>query len=181
MIFNPTPLAGSYVIGLAPISDNRGWFSRFYCKEEFLQIGHSKEWVQANHSVTHALGTIRGLHFQRPPNAEIKLVRCISGAVYDVIVDLRKNSATFLQWFGVELSAANKQMLYIPEGFAHGFQTLQNDTELLYFHSEFYAPGAEEGLPYNDDTLNIRWPLPVTELSQRDQEHSFINKNFQGI
>ena len=181
MIFNPTPLAGSYVIGLAPISDNRGWFSRFYCKEEFLQIGHSKEWVQANHSVTHALGTIRGLHFQRPPNAEIKLVRCISGAVYDVIVDLRKNSATFLQWFGVELSAANKQMIYIPEGFAHGFQTLQNDTELLYFHSEFYAPGAEEGLPYNDDTLNISWPMPVTELSQRDQEHSFINKNFQGI
>ena len=98
-----------------------------------------------------------------------------------MIVDLRKNSATFLQWFGVELSAANKQMLYIPEGFAHGFQTLQNDTELLYFHSEFYAPGAEEGLPYNDDTLNIRWPLPVTELSQRDREHSFINKNFQGI
>ena len=181
MIFNPTPLAGSYVIGLAPISDNRGWFSRFYCKEEFLQIGHSKDWVQANHSVTHALGTIRGLHFQRPPYTENKLVRCISGAVYDVIVDLRKNSATFLQWFGVELSAANKQMIYIPEGFAHGFQTLQNDTELLYFHSEFYAPDAEEGLPFNDDNLNIRWPMPVTELSQRDQEHSFINKNFQGI
>ncbi len=181
MIFTPSPLAGSYVISLQPISDSRGWFSRFYCKDEFAQIGHDKEWLQANHSVTYKAGSIRGLHFQRPPHAEIKMVRCIKGSVYDVIVDIRKNSTTYLHWFGVELSEDNKTMIYIPEGFAHGFQTLQDDAQLLYFHSALYAPGAEEGLHHNDPSLKINWPLPVTEISDRDQQHSFITQDFLGI
>ena len=181
MIFTPTPLAGSFVITMEPKGDSRGWFSRFFCKEEFLQIGHSKEWVQANHSFTKLPGTIRGLHFQRPPHAEIKLVKCIKGAVYDVIVDLRKDSETYLNWFAAELSEENMNMMYIPEGFAHGFQTLKEDSQLLYFHSEYYTPGKEEGLSFNDPKLNIEWPLPVAEISERDQKHLFINNNFRGI
>src|SRR5437762_3973909 len=116
MNFIPTPLKGSYVIEVHPFTDERGWFARFYCKNEFEQIGHQQEWVQLNHSVSYKKGTIRGMHFQKPPFAEIKMVKCIAGKIYDVIIDLRKNSETFLQWFGVELSAENKKMLYIPEG-----------------------------------------------------------------
>ena len=139
MIFTETILKGSYVIELNAFTDERGWFARTYCKKEFNAIGHHDEWVQMNHSVTKNKGAIRGMHFQLPPFSEIKLVRCIAGTVYDVVVDLRKNSATFLQWFGVELSAQNKKMIYIPAGFAHGFQTLSNDCELIYHHSQFYT------------------------------------------
>ena len=131
MNFTETPLKGSYIITINPIGDSRGWFARTYCKNEFLNIGHNKEWVQINHSFTSLKGTIRGLHFQQKPFTEIKLLRCIPGSVFDVIVDLRKDSPTFLKWFGIELSAENKKMLYIPEGFAHGFQTLENNTELI--------------------------------------------------
>ena len=131
MIFIPTPLKGSYEIVLEPKGDNRGWFARFYCKKEFEQINHTKEWVQMNHSFTSTKGSIRGMHFQNPPYAEVKLVRCIAGAVYDVIIDLRKDSPTFLQHYGTQLSAENKKMLYIPEGFAHGFQTLDGMPLLL--------------------------------------------------
>jgi dTDP-4-dehydrorhamnose 3,5-epimerase len=181
MTFTPTPLEGCYVVGLTPFSDNRGWFSRFYCKDEFAQIGHTAEWVQANHSFTKTEGTIRGMHFQRRPHLEIKLVRCIRGAVLDVVVDIRKNSPTFLQSFAIELSEENKKMIYIPEGFAHGFQTLQENAELLYFHSAMYSPGVEKGLKFDDPALNIKWPLPVSEISDRDQQHQLINKDFQGI
>ena len=181
MIFNPTSLAGSYVIDLEPRSDERGWFARYYCKEEFRQIGHTKEWMQMNHSVTNKKGSIRGMHFQVHPYKEIKMLRCIGGAVYDVIIDLRKDSATFLKWVGVELSATNKKMLYIPEGFAHGFQCLEDNCELIYHHSEFYQPGAEAGIRYNDPLINIEWPLPFTIISQRDEEHHFLNENFKGI
>lgn len=139
MIFTETLLKGSYIIELSAFTDDRGWFARTYCKNEFAAIGHTAEWVQMNHSFTKDKGAIRGMHYQLPPFSEIKMVRCIAGAVYDVIVDLRKDSPTFLQWYGTELSAANKKMLYIPEGFAHGFQTLQNDCELIYHHSQFYA------------------------------------------
>src|ERR1700755_2270036 len=121
MIFLPTSLPDSYVIELQPFGDERGWLARYYCKDEFKQIGHGKEWVQLNHSATYKKGSIRGMHFQKPPHTEIKMVRCVAGAVFDVIIDLRKNSSTFLKWFGAELSAENKKMLYIPEGFAHGF------------------------------------------------------------
>lgn len=181
MIFTPTSLAGSYIIDLEPRSDERGWFARYYCKEEFQQIGHTKEWIQMNHSVTHKQGTIRGMHFQAHPYKEIKMLRCIAGAVYDVIIDLRKGADTFLQWTGVELSAANKKMLYIPEGFAHGFQCLEDDCELIYHHSEMYQPGAEGGIRYNDPLINIEWPLSLSVISARDEQHAYLDKDFKGI
>lgn len=181
MTFTATPLTGAWSIDLQPFSDERGWFARYYCKNEFQAIGHSKEWVQMNQSVSYTAGTLRGLHFQHPPFAETKLVRCIAGAVYDVIVDLRSGSSTFLQWFGTELSATNNRMLYIPEGFAHGFQTLAKDSALLYHHTEFYAPGAEGGLRYDDPALGVDWPLPVVVISERDARHPYVDKNFKGI
>lgn len=181
MIFEKLHLEGSYLISLTPVGDSRGWFARTYCKNEFSQIGHDKEWVQINHSFTSLKGTVRGMHFQKPPYSEIKMLRCISGSVYDVIIDLRKDSPTFLKWYGIELSAENKKMLYIPEGFAHGFQTLEDNTELIYHHSEFYNPEAEDGILFNDKMVNISWPLPVTEMSDRDKNHSILNSTFKGL
>ena len=181
MIFTETALKGSFVISLEPYSDERGWFARTFCKKEFETIGHHKEWVQLNHSFTIYKGTIRGMHFQMPPFNEIKMVRCIAGAVLDVIVDIRKDSATFLQHISVSLSAANKQMLYIPQGFAHGFQTLEDNTELIYHHSEYYQPGVEGGLRYNDGALNIQWPLSIQNISERDMNHPLLDNNFKGI
>jgi len=181
MIFTPGTLDGSYEVTLTPFGDSRGWFARTYCKNEFAAIGHTKEWVQLNHSFTGLKGSLRGMHYQLPPFREIKMVRCIAGAVFDVIIDLREGSPTFLQWFGTELSAANKKMLYIPEGFAHGFQTLEDDCELIYHHSEFYTPGYEAGVRYDDALINISWPLPVTEMSDRDRNFSFITPDFKGI
>ena len=181
MIFKETSLKGSYVITIEPVEDERGWFARTYCKNEFLSIGHMKEWVQMNHSFTKQKGTVRGMHYQRPPYGEIKLVRCIAGSVYDVIIDLRANSATYLQYFGIELSAVNKKMIYIPEGFAHGFQALSNDAELVYNHSQFYLPGVEAGVRYNEPSINIKWPLELTNISERDNSHPFIDANFKGL
>lgn len=181
MIFTETPLKGSFIVSLNPIGDSRGWFARTYCKNEFAQIGHDKEWVQINHSFSSLKGTIRGLHFQHSPYGEIKLLRCISGAVYDVIVDLRKDSPTFLKWFGTEFSAENKNMLYIPKGFAHGFQSLADNTELIYHHSEFYNSEAESGLRFDDEILNIKWPLEVAEISDRDKKHQLLNSTFKGL
>ena len=181
MIFTETSLKGSYVIDLELFTDERGWFARTFCKNEFAQIGHNKEWVQFNHSFTKEQGTIRGMHYQLPPFTEIKQVRCIAGAVYDVIVDLRKDSATFLQWIGIELSAENKKMVYIPEGFAHGFQTLTANCELIYHHSQFYKPGVEGGIKYNDPAVQIEWPQLVTNISGRDNQHQLLDANFKGI
>ena len=181
MIFTETVLKGSYVIGLNPLADERGWFARTYCKNEFNSIGHENEWVQMNHSFTKNKGTIRGMHFQLPPFSEIKLVRCIAGAVYDVIIDLRKGSPTFLHWFGAELSAQNKKMIYIPHGFAHGFETLSNECELIYHHTQFYTASAEGGIKYSDPKININWPLPVTHISERDNQHSLLDENFKGL
>lgn len=181
MIFSPTPLKGSYIIETEPFADSRGWFARYFDKKEFEKINHGKEWVQMNHSFTAVKGTIRGMHYQTAPYKEIKLIRCITGAVFDVIVDIRKGSPTFLQWFGVELSAQNKKMIYIPEGFAHGFQSLSDNAELLYYHSEYYTPGAEDGIRYNDPCIRIDWPLPASIISERDAAHPNIGKNFKGI
>jgi dTDP-4-dehydrorhamnose 3,5-epimerase len=181
MIFTETILKGSYEIDLTPHGDSRGWFARTYCKNEFEQIGHKKEWVQLNHSFTAQKGTVRGMHFQYTPYAEIKMLRCIAGEVYDVIVDLRKDSTTFLKWYGTELSAQNKKMLYIPAGFAHGFQTLTDDAELIYHHTEFYTPAAEAGTRYDDKAINIEWPLTVTEISERDSTHPLIDSTFKGL
>ena len=181
MIFEKLPLDGSFLVSLNPHGDSRGWFARTYCKNEFSQIGHFKEWVQINHSFTNIKGTVRGMHFQKPPFSEIKLLRCVAGSVYDVIIDLRKDSPTFLKWCGTELSAENKKMLYIPEGFAHGFQTLEDNTELIYHHSEFYNQEAEAGILFNDKMVNISWPLPVTEISERDRNHPILNSTFKGL
>jgi dTDP-4-dehydrorhamnose 3,5-epimerase len=181
MIFTQTSLKGSYLIDLEPYNDERGWFARFYCKDEFKYIGHDKEWVQMNHSVTYEKGALRGMHFQVAPYREIKMVRSDAAAVYDVIIDLRKGSETFLKWFGAELSANNKRMMYIPEGFAHGFQCLSSDCQLIYFHTEFYKPGAEAGIRYNDPSIGIQWPLEATTVSNRDQSHPYLDENFKGI
>lgn len=181
MIFTETILKGSYEITLTPHGDSRGWFARTYCKKEFEQIGHQQEWVQLNHSFSSQKGTVRGMHFQHAPFAEIKMLRCIAGSVYDVIIDLRKDSSTFLKWFGTELSAQNKKMLYIPAGFAHGFQTLTDDVELVYHHTEFYTPAAEAGIQYNDIAINIEWPLGVSEISERDTNHPLIDSTFKGL
>jgi dTDP-4-dehydrorhamnose 3,5-epimerase len=181
MIINETSLKGSFVLKLEPIEDERGWFARTYCKNDFLSLGYDKEWVQMNHSFTKQKGTIRGMHYQKPPYSEIKLVRCIAGSVYDVIIDLRSDSKTFLQYFGIELSASNKKMIYIPEGFAHGFQTLSNEAELIYHHSQFYLPGVEAGVKYNEPAIKINWPLEITSISERDNSHPFIETNFKGL
>jgi dTDP-4-dehydrorhamnose 3,5-epimerase len=181
MKFTALPLQGAYLIEPEVYSDERGHFFRYFCKNEFEQIGHTKEWLQCNHSYTKNRGSIRGMHYQLPPFAEIKLVRCIAGHVIDVIVDLRQGSPTFLQWTAMELSGANRNMVYIPEGFAHGFQTITDDCELLYHHTEFYKAGAESGLRYNDPRLQINWPLLPTVISERDRNHPFLDDSFEGI
>jgi dTDP-4-dehydrorhamnose 3,5-epimerase len=181
MIFTETPLKGSYTIALQPYSDDRGWFARTYCKNEFNAIGHTADWVQINHSFTENKGTVRGMHFQLHPFTEIKLIRCIAGAVLDIMVDIRKNSPTFLQSFAVELSANNHTMIYIPQGFAHGFQALENNTALIYHHSQFYQPNVEGGIRYNDPAININWPLAINNISSRDNQHPLLTSHFKGI
>ncbi len=181
MKFIETTLKSAFTIELKPFQDERGLFMRTFCKKEFEQIGHHKEFVQMNHSINKQKGTIRGMHFQNAPFVETKLVRCIKGAIFDVIVDIRVASPTFLQWFGVELSAENKKMIYIPAGFAHGFQTLEDDTELLYHHTEFYTPTAEAGLRFDDKKLEIDWQLPPQNISEKDLNYLLIDNNFTGI
>jgi dTDP-4-dehydrorhamnose 3,5-epimerase len=181
MTFTETKLKGSYIVDLKLLTDDRGSFARTFCKKEFEQIGHTKEFVQCNQSWNTHKGTLRGMHYQVPPFKEIKLVRCIRGSVYDVIVDLRKDSPTFLQHFGTELSEQNKRSLYIPEGFAHGFQTLEDDTELVYQHSEYYASNADSGLNYADPAFKINWPLPITKITDKDKTLALIDQSFKGI
>ena len=181
MIFHKTSLDGAYYIDLEPFADDRGLFARTFCKKEFQTIGHHKEFVQINHSRNTFKGTIRGLHYQKPPFAEIKLIRCIKGTVYDVLVDIRKDSPTFLKHYGIELSEHNMRMVYIPEGFAHAFQTLEDNSELIYHHTAFYAPRVESGLKFDDTQIGINWPLPPTVVSEKDQTHPPIDQTFTGI
>jgi dTDP-4-dehydrorhamnose 3,5-epimerase len=176
-----TPLAGLKVIQRKLIEDDRGFLSRFYCAEEFKTFGMHKPINQINHTLTHQKGAVRGLHFQQQPFAEIKLVSCIKGEVLDVAVDLRKNSPTFLYWHSEVLSEKNHRSLFIPEGFAHGFQTLTNDCELIYLHTAPYMKVAEAALNVTDPRLNIKWPLEITELSERDRSHPMIKNDFEGI
>lgn len=164
-----TPLGGLKLVERQRAGDERGWFSRFFCREELAQFGTGGTIAQINQTLTHSTGTVRGLHFQRPPYSETKLVSCIRGEVFDVAVDLRPASPTFLKWYGAVLSADNGCALMIPAGFAHGFQTLVADCELLYLHDVPYAPGAEGGVNALDPTLAISWPLPVALLSDRDR------------
>jgi dTDP-4-dehydrorhamnose 3,5-epimerase len=181
MKFNKTHLKGAYVIELEPLCDERGFFVRTFCKEEFVRIGHNKEIVQINHSATREKGTIRGLHYQTSPVSEIKIIRCIRGAVFDVMVDIRVSSLTFGKWFGQELSKENMCVVYIPEGFAHGFQTLTDNAELIYHHSAVYCPDYERGLRFDDPVLAIQWPLPISIVSPKDRSYALIDGNFKGI
>ncbi|MEW5815845.1 MAG: dTDP-4-dehydrorhamnose 3,5-epimerase [Spirochaetota bacterium] len=181
MNFFPLSPTGAYYIELDPKGDARGSFTRLLCMDELKKIGHIKQIVQVNHSYSQSKGTIRGLHFQYQPYEEIKLVICIRGKVFDVIVDLRSGSPTFLKWQSLELSMENRRMMYIPEGFAHGFQTLEDETELLYFHTAYYAPDYEGGVLYNDQKLGIAWPLAASEISARDLKHKKIADDFKGI
>ena len=168
MIFTETPLAGAFVIALEPREDERGFFARAFCKNELAEHGLPNEIVQANLSFNHRRGTLRGMHMQAPPHGEDKMVRCIAGAIWDAIVDLRPGSPTYLKWFGVELSAANRLMLYVPKGFAHGYQSLTDGSEVLYMVTQFYTPGAERGLRWNDPAFGIPWPVGDPILSPKD-------------
>lgn len=181
MKFEKTPLQGLYVIELEPYKDKRGTFTRVYCEKELEEIDFEDRIVQINHSLTKEKGSIRGMHFQHPPMAEIKFVKCVSGRIYDVAIDLRKNSQTYLDWFSQILSEDNQKLMYIPEGFAHGFQTLENNCEILYLHSQFYDKDLESGIRYNDPQIGIEWPLPITKISERDKTHKLLDNKFKGI
>ncbi len=176
-----TPLAGLMVLERLRFSDTRGFLARIFSAEEFAGIGWHTPIAQINHTFTAHKGTIRGMHFQFPPHAEMKLISCIRGEVWDVAIDIRSGSPTFLQWNGTTLSAANCRALFIPEGFAHGFQTLTDDVELLYCHSMAYHPEAEGGLHPIDPALAIAWPLPVMGISPRDKSHASLGNHFKGV
>lgn len=180
MKINPTAIHGVMVVETTPHTDHRGAFARLYCERELAPILGNRRIVQINHSRTAAVGAIRGMHFQRPPHAEMKLVRCLKGRVWDVAVDLRTDSPTFLKWHAEELAPENARMLVIPEGCAHGFQVLAPDSELLYLHTAFYTPDAEGGVRHEDLQLAITWPLPVTDISPRDPAHPLIGPDFHG-
>jgi dTDP-4-dehydrorhamnose 3,5-epimerase len=176
-----TPIAGLKVIERKPIGDSRGFLARIFCDEQLKSVGWKKPIAQINQTVTKKRGTVRGMHFQNTPHAEMKLVSCLQGEIWDVAVDLRKNSPTFLKWHAETLSSENCRALLIPEGFAHGFQTLTNDCELLYLHSAPYAREYEVGIRPDDPYLDISWPLNFFEISTRDAEHPLLNDQFTGI
>lgn len=168
MIFTETKLKGAFIIDLEYREDDRGFFARSFCAQEFEQHGLKPTVAQCNLSFNHKAGTLRGMHYQIPPAAETKLVRCVRGAIYDVIIDLRPDSPTYLQHVGAELSEDNRRALYVPELFAHGYQTLSDGAEVSYQVGEFYTPGYERGIRYDDRTFNIEWRLPVTVISAKD-------------
>jgi dTDP-4-dehydrorhamnose 3,5-epimerase len=172
MIFAPLPISGAFQIEMEPRTDPRGSFARMFCAEEFATHGLNANWVQMNASITQEKGTLRGLHFQNQPKPEAKLIRCIKGAIHDVVVDFRAGSPTFGEHCTLELSDVNRTMIYIPKGCAHGFQTLRSDTELLYAHSEYYSQECESGVHFADPDLAIHWPLEPIGLSDRDASFS---------
>ena len=175
MKFAETKLAGAYIVEPEPREDARGFFARTFCANEFGEKGLSRQFVQCSVSMTRQRGTVRGLHFQLAPAAEAKLVRCTAGALYDVIVDLRPDSKTYLQHIGVELTARNRRALYVPEMFAHGLQTLEDDTEVFYQISEFFAPDLARGMRCDDPKLGIKWPLPFATMSEKDRLWPLLN------
>ena len=168
MIFTATQLKDTWLIDLEPKKDDRGFFARIWCRQELAAQGLDTEIAQESLSFNRHRGTVRGLHFQRPPHEEIKIVRCTRGGIFDVIVDLRPRSPSYLRWQGFELTAENRMALYVPKGFAHGFQTLADNAEIVYRISEFYAPNSAGGYCYDDAAFGIAWPLPVTVISERD-------------
>ena len=178
---DPTRLHGLLAVHRERIEDSRGFFSRFFCAEQLAHAGFRLPVAQMNHTLTRRKGSIRGMHYQNPPQSEDKLVSCLKGEVFDVAVDLRCDSPTFLHWHAQILSADNATSLLIPQGFAHGFQTLTDDCEMLYVHSRPYAAGSEGALHAMDPALGIDWPLAVTEMSERDARHPHINPEFTGL
>ena len=171
MIFKETPLKGAFEIEVQKIEDERGFFGRVWCEKEMEQHGLNTNLVQSNVSLSKNKGTLRGMHFQRSPFQETKLVRCTKGAVYDVIVDLRPDSKTFKKWHGVKLTEDNHKMIYVPENFAHGFLTLENNSEVTYLVTQFYNQNMEAGLRWNDPAINIDWPGNIQEISVKDSNH----------
>lgn len=179
MRFEPTAISGVIIVRHDARRDERGRFSRLYCAREFTAAGLNCDWLQSNHSATLGAGSIRGMHFQRPPRAEIKLVSCTAGRAYDVAVDLRSGSPTYLKWTAVEID--EETSLYIPQGCAHGFQTLTEEVHLIYQHSDYYAPEAEGGVRFDDPDLAIRWPLAIATVSDRDRSLPLIGGSFESI
>lgn len=181
MEINSTPLCDVLVVETNKHEDTRGSFMRLFCQQALTEILNGRNIIQINKSVTIQKGSIRGLHFQYPPHAEIKFVRCLKGAIFDVAVDLRKRSRTFLQWHSEILTPENNKMMVIPEGFAHGFQTLDHDSEVLYLHTAEYQTEFEGGVLFDDPKLNIQWPMVCTYISNRDRHHSLIDVHFTGL
>jgi len=171
MRFTETKLSGAFIIESELVEDDRGFFARTYCSEVFEAHGLCSAIAQCSISYNTRAGTLRGMHYQEPPRAEEKLVRCTMGAIYDVIIDLRPESATYLEWFPLEISSSNRLMLYVPKGFAHGFLTLEDSTEVFYQISEYYSPEHAKGVRYNDPAFGIKWPLPVLTISDKDREY----------
>ncbi|BAY24504.1 dTDP-4-dehydrorhamnose 3,5-epimerase [Calothrix sp. NIES-2100] len=176
MLFTETKLKGAFIIDLELRQDERGFFARTFCINEFAAYGLKSTIAQCNLSFNNKKGTLRGMHYQKPPSQETKLVRCIQGAIYDVIIDLRPESPTYLSHIGVELTADNRRALYIPDRFAHGFQTLSDDTEVMYQMGDFYAPEYADGYRYDDPAFDIEWPLRVSEISEKDKTWSLFER-----
>ncbi len=181
MNYIATDIPGVCVVRSAVFQDNRGAFSRLFCARELQDILGQRTIAQINHSTTHNVGAVRGLHYQRAPHAEMKIVRCLKGRVFDVAVDLRQGSATFLKWTALELTPESGHALVIPEGCAHGFQVLEADSQLLYLHTAFYTPESEGAVRFDDPEINVAWPMAPTDLSVRDQSHCYLEKNFKGL
>ena len=181
MKIKQTPLQNAFVIEPEPFRDDRGLFARVFCRQELRNILHNKNIVQINHSLTRQKGALRGMHFQYPPKSEIKMVKCLRGSVFDVMIDLRQDSSTFLKWHGEVISEENLKMMYIPEGFAHGFQTLEENCELIYLHTEFYSHEHEGGVRHDDPKVGISWPLEATDVSERDKNHPLLSNVFAGL
>jgi len=176
-----TPIDGVMVIETTRTTDERGSFARLFCEDELASVIGKRRIVQINHSCTSSVGAVRGMHYQSAPYAEMKMVRCLKGKVWDVAVDLRRDSPTFLHWHAQELTPDNGVMMVIPEGVAHGFQVIASDSELLYLHTAAYTPEAEGGIRYDDPAIGIDWPLPVEDLSERDRHHALLTRDFKGL
>lgn len=181
MHFTNTPITGAYLLNLEKRGDERGFFARVFCRNELAGLGLSTEIVQINTSLSVQQGTLRGMHYQLAPSAEVKIVRCIHGALYDVLLDLRPDSLSFGKWFGATLSAENRTMMYVPKGCAHGFLTLEPNTEAFYLVDNLYAPEMERGLRFNDPHFDIVWPATPTEVSQKDCSWPSFDPNWHGI
>ena len=181
MIFNESPLKGAYTIELEKRGDDRGFFARMFCQNEFAQHALETNFVQMNNSLSAKAGVLRGMHYQLPPLGEVKLVRCVRGSLFDFIADLRPDSPSFGRWFGAELSAENRMMMYVPRGFAHGFITLEDDTEAMYLVSNFYGPEQERGVRYDDPAIGVKLPRAVTEVSPKDAAWPDLDTNFHGL